>query len=99
MTEEEKKRKKRRAQMSLQLRPRQKNASSPYRGVHLSSKGWLMQIRTPNYNRLVLGPFETEIEAAIAFNRKEVAMFGTPAVLNDIPKRSYRIMGRELGGG
>lgn len=99
MTDREKKRKRRQSQIQMQLRPKLPGTSSPFRGVHMSKKGWMMQIKTPTYARFALGPFETEAEAAIAFNRKEVAMFGTPAVLNDIPGRCYRLMGRELGGG
>lgn len=98
MTDEEKKRKKREKQITLQLRPKHKNTSSPYRGVHLSKNGWVVQMKMTTY-RIVLGPFSTDAEAAIAFNRKEVSLFGTPAVLNDIPNRCYRLMGRELGGG
>lgn len=98
MTDEEKKRRKREKQITLQLRPKHKNTSSPYRGVHMSKKGWVVQMKLPTY-RIFLGPFETEQQAAIAFNRKEVFLFGTPAVLNDIPNRCYRLMGRELGGG
>lgn len=98
MDEQDKKRRKREKQIQLQLRPKHKNTSSPYRGVYKSARGWIAQVKMPTY-RICLGPFETEKEAAIAFNRKEAALVGIPAVLNDIPNRSYRLMGREVGEG
>lgn len=64
----------------------------------MSKRGWIAQIKMPTY-RIILGPFDNEKEAAIAFNRKEVQVSGTPAVLNDIPGRQFKLMGREKGGG
>lgn len=98
MDEQDKKRRKREKQIKLQLRPKHKNTSSPYRGVYRSTRGWIAHVKMPTC-RICLGPFETEKEAAIAFNRKEVALVGIPAVLNDIPNRRYRLMGREVGWG
>jgi hypothetical protein len=98
VTDEEMDARKRETQIRLELRPKRSNSTSPYRGVYLSDRGWMMHMKRRNY-KLVYGPFETEINAAIAFNRKEVSIVGTPAVLNDIPNRCYRVMGREIKRG
>lgn len=98
MTDEEKALKRREIQIKLEMRPKRSNCTSPYRGVYLSARGWMMHLKRRNY-KLVYGPFESEVEAAIAFNRKEISVAGAPAVLNDIPNRCYRLMGRAMGGG
>lgn len=61
-----------------------KNKLSPYKGVTLSSKKWRAHIRV-NGELLVLGRFDTEIEAACAYNHAAIKYFGQFAYVNDIP--------------
>ncbi len=60
--------------------------SSNYKGVHWHKrdKKWYSSIGL-NYKSLHLGRFDSEIEAARAYNDKAIEMFGEFARLNEIP--------------
>lgn len=57
------------------------------RGVFFNKKlnKWQASI-THNYKRHYLGLFDSEIEAAAAYNQKALELFGENAVLNDVPE-------------
>lgn len=63
------------------------NQSSKYRGVSYSNneKKWIAQI-CHNYKREVIGRFDTEIEAAEAYNKRALELKGDKAKLNIINK-------------
>jgi hypothetical protein len=65
-----------------------KGSSSQYIGVCIDNrrKKWKAYFR---YNRKIinLGSFKTEIEAAIAYNKKAIEMLGDKAILNIIPEK------------
>lgn len=65
-----------------------KNVSSKYKGVgwHKSTNKWCAYIRKEN-NQFHLGLFNTEIEAAIAYNKKAVELHGEFAILNQISEQ------------
>ena len=62
-----------------------KNTSSKYKGVcwNKRAKCWHSQIRI-NSKFIYLGIFEDEKEAAKAYNRKAIELFGEYALLNDL---------------
>lgn len=62
-----------------------KNRSSRYKGVSFYKKygTWEAGICV-NYKNIYLGRFETEEEAALAYNRKAVELHGEFALLNEI---------------
>ena len=62
-----------------------KNTSSKYKGVYWykKNKRWRSQIMI-NYKQIYLGQFEDEKEAARAYNRKAIELFGEYALLNDL---------------
>lgn len=66
--------------------PRLKNASSKYKGVCFDkSRGlWISGVKY-NYRRINLGRYKDEVDAAIAYNKKAVELFGEFAYLNEIP--------------
>jgi hypothetical protein len=57
------------------------NASSKYFGVSKSGKIWTAQIRNNNKKKH-LGRFENEIDAAKAYNKKAIEIYGDKANLN-----------------
>ncbi len=61
------------------------NMTSDYLGVSFSrhENKWLSQI-CHNYNREVLGKFDSEIEAARAYNKRAIELKGTKARLNKL---------------
>jgi len=63
------------------------NKSSVYKGVYKHSKcsGYISQIILNRYN-IYLGYFNTEEEAAEAYNKKAIELFGEYAKLNIIKK-------------
>lgn len=65
---------------------KQDGKTSPYKGVHLEAKSakWISQI-TFNYENIFLGRYDSEIQAAIAYNNAAVKYFGEFALLNNIP--------------
>lgn len=63
------------------------NTSSKYKGVYWKSKDkkWVAQITAkPSRNRVYLGGFDTQEEAAIAYNEAAIQLFGEFAILNTI---------------
>jgi len=62
-----------------------KNTSSKYKGVtfYKRDQKWQAKI-SPNGKTIHLGYFDSEIEAAKAYNRKAVEVFGEFARLNDL---------------
>lgn len=67
-------------------RARVRGGSSRFKGVYLrrSSGLWRAQIGYEN-GRIVIGEYETEVEAAIAYNLRAKELFGRFARLNAIP--------------
>jgi hypothetical protein len=61
------------------------NYTSKYKGVSYdkSSGKWLAQI-CHNYNREVVGRFNTELDAVIAYNKRAIELLGDKAKLNKI---------------
>lgn len=64
-----------------------KGGSSKYKGVgfHKASGKWAAQIQCEKV-KYHLGVYSSEIEAAIAYNKKALELFGEYAKLNEIPK-------------
>lgn len=59
--------------------------TSKYKGVSLNKTGkWRAQI-VLNYRKLYLGLFDTQIEAAKAYNKAALELFGEFAKVNEIP--------------
>lgn len=72
------------------LNTRARPGHSKYKGVSLYNrpnmrKPWVAYIRQ-NYKTIALGYFETEVEAARAYNVKAFELYGDIAILNDVPK-------------
>jgi len=65
-----------------------KNASSQYIGVYLrkDSNKWRAYIRY-NGERINIGTFDTEINAALAYNNKAIELYGDKAKLNIIENK------------
>ena len=63
----------------------QKNGSSQYKGVSYlkTSKKWQAQI-THNNEKIYIGVYKTESQAALAYNAKAKNLFGKFALLNEI---------------
>lgn len=63
------------------------NCSSKYKGVTWNKQAnkWHVQIQINNKN-IYLGRFINEIDAAIAYNKKAIELFGKYAYLNKIEK-------------
>jgi hypothetical protein len=61
--------------------------SSQYKGVrwNTKNKNWNAYIKT-NYKRIHLGCFENEADAAEAYNKAAVKLFGEYAVLNEVER-------------
>ena len=59
------------------------NKWSEYKGIMKHRKAWVAAI-TVNNNRIYLGSFKTEIEAARAYNEKAKEFYGEFALLNNI---------------
>ena len=74
-----------RSQNNQNSKPRT-NGSSKYKGVsfHKASQLWIAEI-TRDGNKRRLGYFETERQAAIAYNNAAADLFGEYARLNEIP--------------
>lgn len=76
------------ATVSQNVANRTPRVDRKYRGVHLKRSG-RFSVETSNTEGAVyLGTFDTEIEAAKAYNDYALKAFGQFAVLNDIPGES-----------
>jgi hypothetical protein len=64
-----------------------KNKLSGYKGVWFEAKKWRANIRINNKTKH-LGSFETEVEAALAYNAAAVELFGEFACINEIEERA-----------
>jgi hypothetical protein len=64
-------------------KPLKSGRASKYRGVRPLKKRWGAYIAF-NYVDYALGIFDTEIEAALAYNKKALEFYGEKAVLNII---------------
>lgn len=76
------------AQNNYNTRPKSvKQKTSKYKGVYYRSsqplKPWRTEIRK-GVDRYFLGSFETEEEAALAYNQKAIELFGEHAYLNEV---------------
>lgn len=62
-----------------------KKAGSKYKGVHFGQKmnKWCTRIRVPEA-RKIIGYYESEVDAAIAYNAAAIELFGFDAHLNQI---------------
>lgn len=65
---------------------KQKNTSSIYKGVyfHKSTGKWMSRINI-NGNRIHLGMFDSELDAAIVYNENAIKLFKEFASINVIP--------------
>lgn len=74
-------------------------STSKYLGVcfarNLKRKQWVAQI-SPNREHIVIGRYETEDEAAIAYNEKAKEYFGEFARINVVPVVQSAIRAQEL---
>lgn len=56
---------------------------SPYKGVTRNKKRW-----SASCNRVHIGTYDTQEEAALVYNREAIRLFGEHALLNDVIDRS-----------
>ena len=73
--------------LSMANRPLPKGKFSHYRGVQKNSdprKPYRAAFRYKG-KQYMLGAFETEIEAALAYNKAALAVIGEYALLNEVP--------------
>lgn len=70
---------------NLMNRRSNKNSSSEYKGVHwhIRDKKWIARIKI-NKKSIHLGYFKDESEAARAYNKKAIELFGVFANLNNL---------------
>ena len=74
--------------LSLANRPRKANATSVFRGVSRTTRPegkWRAGL-TYKGRRYYLGVYNTEVEAAAAYNRAALAVIGDHALINDLSK-------------
>jgi hypothetical protein len=79
---------------------KKENTASAYKGVTFANKGksWRARI-VVNDREVILGNFDTEKDAAIAYNHAALENFGEFAAFNDIPGwRDRTPMKRSTGG-
>lgn len=69
----------------LQKRPLKENKTSTYRGVVKCNRKWRATISKDNIN-YDLGCYTYEIDAAKAYNKKALELYGPTALLNEIPE-------------
>lgn len=66
-----------------QFNSKSKGGKSKYKGVYKYKNKWAAQI-TRDYKKNFLGYYDNEIDAAKAYNKKAIELFGEFAYLNDI---------------
>lgn len=73
--------------LSMAGRPLPKGKFSQYRGVQKNSNPKRPYRAAFRYKgkQYMLGAFETEIEAALAYNKAALAVIGEYALLNEVP--------------
>ena len=74
--------------LSLANRPRKAGATSAFRGVSRTTRPkdkWRAGL-TYKGQRYYLGVYDTEVEAAAAYNRAALAVIGDHALINDLNK-------------
>ena len=68
--------------------------ASPYKGVVPTAKPnrWRAELYLPNNQRIRLGPFDSEIEAALAYDEAREALLRDPAnaALTELLASNYR---------
>lgn len=71
--------------LAMARRPKRKGAFSQYRGVVKSTSKLPYRVQlTHQGRRFYIGVYETEIEAAKAYNKAALAVIGPHAILNDV---------------
>ena len=85
---------------TLQRRKKSDKHTSRYKGVHLSNNKAVAKMWKDGKD-VYLGSFDTEIEAAKAYNEKAKELFGDKAILNDIPEDEgkFRTYARHMKSG
>lgn len=77
-------------QNTYNARP-QRGSASKYKGVHASTDKWVARIKDPASGKcLHLGRFDSEIEAAMAYNHAAQRLQGDCAYINDVSPLEYR---------
>ena len=67
-------------------RTKQEESTSKYKGVSFNRRDCIWQVQIIyNQKHLCIGTFKTELEGAIAYNKKALELFGEFAKLNEIP--------------
>lgn len=66
---------------SKSIQGKKRNGVSKYVGVYKKRNKWTAEI-THNYQKYRLGTFQSEIEAAKAYDRKAIELFGENARVN-----------------
>ena len=72
---------------NMSYRKAKDNGHSKYLGVQKSRKMWKAEI-VHNYKQIYLGTFKTQVEAALAYNKKALELKGEFASLNIINRLS-----------
>lgn len=70
-------------------RNRRMQRPGKYKGVHPNNSNWMAVIKTNGHLRYI-GTYKTQVEAAIAYNKEAILMFGDFARLNRIPLNHHK---------
>ncbi len=63
------------------LRNKKTNSTSIYRGVNFQEGSWLARI-SKDYKRMTIGFYESELEAALAYDKRARELYGSHAFVN-----------------
>jgi hypothetical protein len=76
--------------LALSGRPRSSRFSSRFKGVSKqgNSSAWRAQVYKHG-KKILVGIFDDEIEAALAYNKAALAIIGPHAILNTIEKKNH----------